>query len=495
MPESHEPNSQALDSASVRLLRLAVYHRSEDVQEHLAPIRQVKGVEIVLMWQGTSWTLPRDIDGVLWELAPQDRADPRLAALLADVPAASYSLSSSVALNELSRALGFRQHLTTPVRLVDVERALGLPSVIDLADRLEAATPRLVRIARRTEAVHELMRAVNSSTNPQDVAAALVARVGDWLPLTGWTVMAAEPDGTVRRLDEREADAAFKEASEQIALVVVRSGKAMIRSTSYLTDRLAAGLQSGGLVEAAVLGWPLVASGETVGVLVGFSHGQMHRTPALPHELVDALSLLVEPAAYALSHALRVARVEALSVTDDLTQLYNSRFLNEALRKETKRSVRSGWPLSLLFIDLDGFKRINDAHGHLLGSRALIEAADIIKSSARETDIAARFGGDEFAILLPETGTDGAQSVARRLRDRISRHGFLAEQGPGNRITASIGVATLPDVAETAEGLLQAADAAMYRVKVHGKNGIHVAGSEADAARAREREQERQEST
>jgi len=75
-----------------------------------------------------------------------------------------------------------------------------------------------------------------------------------------------------------------------------------------------------------------------------------------------------------------------------------------------------------------------------LGSRALIEAADIIKSSARETDIAARFGGDEFAILLPETSTEGALSVARRIRDRISRHGFLAEQGPGNRITASIGV-------------------------------------------------------
>lgn len=307
--------------------------------------------------------------------------------------------------------------------------------------------------------------------------------------------MAAEPDGSVRRLDEREADPAIKQASEQISLVVVRTGKAMIQSSSYLTDRMAAGVQTGGLIEAAVLGWPLVASGETVGVLVGFSHGRLTRMPVLSQELVEALSLLVEPAAYALSHALRVARVEALSVTDDLTQLYNSRFLNETLRKETKRSVRGGHSLSLLFIDLDGFKRINDSHGHLLGSRALIEAADIIKSSARETDIAARFGGDEFAILLPETSTEGALSVARRIRDRISRHGFLAEQGPGNRITASIGVATYPDVAETAEGLLQAADAAMYRVKVQGKNSIHVAGSENDTDRVREREQERQEST
>ena len=102
-----------------------------------------------------------------------------------------------------------------------------------------------------------------------------------------------------------------------------------------------------------------------------------------------------------------IERAEALSVTDDLTRLYNSRYLNQSLRRETKRAVRTGNTLSLLFIDLDGFKAVNDTYGHLCGSRALVEAAAVIRSCARETDVVARFGGDEFAVILPETGARG----------------------------------------------------------------------------------------
>jgi diguanylate cyclase (GGDEF)-like protein len=460
------------------MLRLAVFHRSEDVQDHVAPLCHVKGVELLLVWQGVTWTVPNNVTGVLWELAPEDVADSRIRELIEGVPAASYSLASNPALVDLSVSTGFRRHLSTPVRLVDVERALGVPSVVDLADRLETAAPRLQRMSRRTEAVSELMRAVNSSTDPVGVATALASRANEWLPLTEWAVMAVEPDGSVRRLDVAEADpeAVTRTPAHEIGEIVARGGKAALRTTSYVSDRLAVGGDRDGRAEVTVLGWPLVAGGEVAGVLVGLDHGRLRRLPTLPQELTDALTLLVEPAAFALANALRVARAEALSVTDDLTQLYNIRYLNDALRRETKRATRGGWPLSLLFVDLDGFKQINDAHGHLLGSRALIEAAQIVRSCARETDVVARWGGDEFAILLPETGSEGAHAVARRLRDRFLRHLFLADHSAGNRISASIGLATLPDVADTAEGLLHAADAAMYRVKVSGKNGIQVAG-------------------
>jgi diguanylate cyclase (GGDEF)-like protein len=227
----------------------------------------------------------------------------------------------------------------------------------------------------------------------------------------------------------------------------------------------------------AALAFPLECRGRTIGAVVGIDRTPSGVSPRFPRATEEAVLAALEPGAYALEHAVRIQRAEALSVTDDLTQLYNSRYLSQVLRRETKRASRSGRPLSLLFIDLDGFKSINDTHGHLFGSRALVEAASVIRASARETDMVSRFGGDEFALILPDTGSEGAVAVGERIRDRIAVQTFLEGDGLAIRLTVSVGVATLPDVAVSADGLVQAADEAMYWVKDHGKNGIHVAGS------------------
>jgi diguanylate cyclase (GGDEF)-like protein len=214
-----------------------------------------------------------------------------------------------------------------------------------------------------------------------------------------------------------------------------------------------------------------------VGAVVALDKAPSAREPRFAPASLDILLAALEPGAVALDNALRMQRAEALTVTDDLTQLYNSRYLSQVLRREAKRASRSGRPLSLLFIDLDGFKAINDTHGHLFGSRALVEAAAVIRVSARETDIVARFGGDEFSLVLPDTGSEGAAAVGERVRDKVAAHRFLHADGLDIALTVSVGVATLPDVAESAEQLIQAADKAMYWVKDHGKDGIHVAGS------------------
>jgi diguanylate cyclase (GGDEF)-like protein len=128
-----------------------------------------------------------------------------------------------------------------------------------------------------------------------------------------------------------------------------------------------------------------------------------------------------------------------------------------------------------MFIDLDRFKEVNDTYGHDVGDLLLRNVASLLRSELRAVDVVARFGGDEFAVVLPDTGRDGAWSVASRVRERIAEHRFLASDLIDVRLTASVGIATLPDVARSAEELVGAADRAMYKVKMSGKNGIHLA--------------------
>jgi diguanylate cyclase (GGDEF)-like protein len=165
---------------------------------------------------------------------------------------------------------------------------------------------------------------------------------------------------------------------------------------------------------------------------------------------------------------------ERLTITDDLTGLYNYRYLMRFLQSEVQRCLRYKKKISLLFIDIDGFKQINDSFGHLVGSRALAEMGQVIRRILRQTDVVARYGGDEFVIVLPETPLNGAMVIAERLRKNVEDYEFPA-QNVKMRLTVSLGVANCPQHTLTAEGLIKKADAAMYRAKELSKNSIKVA--------------------
>jgi diguanylate cyclase (GGDEF)-like protein len=188
--------------------------------------------------------------------------------------------------------------------------------------------------------------------------------------------------------------------------------------------------------------------------------------------LLDSLSL---PIASALANAVRIAEAERLSQTDDLTKLHNARYLRQFLLNEIRRARRYGSSVAALFLDLDDFKQINDEHGHLVGSHVLMEMAAVILSSIRDTDAVARYGGDEFVIVLPDTGTELAGQVAERIRHRIARHNFTGGRRLQLSLTASFGVAAFPKHASSPQQLIACADTAMYEAKAANKNCVRFA--------------------
>lgn len=185
--------------------------------------------------------------------------------------------------------------------------------------------------------------------------------------------------------------------------------------------------------------------------------------------LLDALSL---PIASALANAVRIGEAERLSQTDDLTKLHNARYLRQFLLNEIRRARRYGSSVAALFLDLDDFKRVNDAHGHLAGSHVLMEMAGVILSSIRDTDAVARYGGDEFVIVLPDTGIELAGTVAERIREKIAKHSFNAGRNLKLSLTASFGVASFPEHASSPHQLIACADTAMYEAKAANKNCV-----------------------
>ena len=182
------------------------------------------------------------------------------------------------------------------------------------------------------------------------------------------------------------------------------------------------------------------------------------------------LTFLLDQASLALDNAARFNFAKDLLYIDELTGLYNYRYLDVVLERELKRSERYGSNLAVLFLDIDLFKMVNDLFGHLIGSRVLREVGTLLRKSVRDVDAVIRYGGDEYTIVLVETGLEGATVVAERIRRTVEAHTFGRADGLAIKLTVCLGYACSPDDATTKAELLEMADQAMYRGKAGGKN-------------------------
>jgi diguanylate cyclase (GGDEF)-like protein len=168
-------------------------------------------------------------------------------------------------------------------------------------------------------------------------------------------------------------------------------------------------------------------------------------------------------------------RTERQAVTDPLTGLWNRRHLAETLGREVDRALRFGEPISLIILDVDDFKQINDREGHLQGDLVLESVADVVRQGIRLIDVAARYGGDELAVILVETEREGALILGERLADRMRATKVPTRGGGSMGVTISLGVATIPDSADDLDSLVDTADRALLRAKRAGKNQIRAA--------------------
>ncbi len=218
--------------------------------------------------------------------------------------------------------------------------------------------------------------------------------------------------------------------------------------------------------------FPLFFKSKPVGILVGRAR--------IDEPSRQKVVRILEARKQLLARALEMRRVlrekEQLAFTDNLTGLYNSYFLSRALENEIRRSRRYGKPLSVLFIDVDLFKRVNDAHGHVVGSETLREVGHVLQSVIRESDLISRFGGDEFVIVTDKLDLEGAEVVAERVRRAVHKHRFGKNSNKGIRLTVSVGLATFPENGTSARQLIDAADRAMYRAKQDRGNCVRSVG-------------------
>ena len=360
--------------------------------------------------------------------------------------------------------MGAADYLEKPVRPEDLvlvlERTLGRRRLLTENQRLKDEL-----------ALHQSCRLLSGCLEPEDVFAMgldltlRAVRLARGFALYRRTALPGAEGFHCRGFGEAE-EVALREAFASKPIALEEIGELQRQIHGEFHRRIA----SLGIPVGELLVLPISGEDAEGGVLCLLAEGEPFGSVNLARAQVVA-----EHATLALRNAERYRAARDRAFIDDVTEVYNARYLREALDREIRRAERYGTELSILFLDLDRFKLVNDTHGHLVGSNTLRQLSRLLEGCVRQVDTVARYGGDEFTILLVDTGERVGRIIAERIRQSVERHAFEAGAGRTLRLSCSLGVATYPAHGRTREALLDASDKAMYRAKSLGRNRVVTA--------------------
>ena len=341
-----------------------------------------------------------------------------------------------------------------------------------------AAGAETARQSQELRIFHDVAKALTSSLDLDSILQTIMEKMAEYFRPDTWSLLMVDEQKSelyfaiaVGSASEALKNVRLK-VGEGIAGHVAKYGEKLIVPDVRSDKRFAKRIDKVTQMETqSIICVPLKSKLRVLGVIQLVNVDMNHFTEAESFFLQS----LCDYAAIAIENARSVERIQELTITDDCTGLYNARHLYKTLESEVYRSSRFGYEFSVLFIDLDHFKQVNDTHGHLIGSKLLAEIGYLIKAQLRLIDFAFRYGGDEFVVLLPQTSKDSALVVARRLRDSLRASAFCKEESLNLNVRDSMGLATYPHDAKTPHDVIRQADEMMYMVKNSTRDNIGIA--------------------
>ena len=326
-------------------------------------------------------------------------------------------------------------------------------------------------------AFHQLTRSLTSSFDLDAILHTIIEHMERIIEAELWTLLMVDEASqelyyAIAAGGEQEALRGLRvKVGEGVAGWVAEHGETLIIPESEHDPRLQKAHAIKQQKVRSVIAMPLRGRKGTHGVIEIFNP----RADQMTDYTIAFLHILADHAAIAMENARDVARIQQLSITDDCTGLYNARHLYDVLGRELERCGHLGLPVSLAFLDLDRFKLVNDAHGHLVGSELLALTGRRLLGLSRKQDWCFRYGGDEFVVLMPETGQQDALAQAGELHRLLMETRFSTRNGLRLSVSASVGVATAPADGSAVHAIIGTADTRMYAVKNNGRGQVRGA--------------------